>query len=243
MGWNLFNAWSTDWFRNPKGELRLLVEAIEKARMQAEHNDAVEEELLEDLKSLVREEKVEESESYEKYVTVILGSEIAFQELHTYPSGKLGNWIAEVVKIESPVHFEEMARRIAEANGISKIGSRVRASITDAALYAVNNGLLIRKGDFLWHPGSDTAAIRDRSLLNPNSRKLAYIAPEEMNLAIARVVENSIAIQPESAVQLIAKIFGYSRVTEDMRNSILESVNYAIASKIITKDGEFLKLP
>lgn len=243
MGWNLFNAWSTDWFRNPKGELRLLVEAIEKARMQAEHNDAVEEELLEDLKSLVREEKVEESESYEKYVTVILGSEIAFQELHTYPSGKLGNWIAEVVKIESPVHFEEMARRIAEANGISKIGSRVRASITDAALYAVNNGLLIRKGDFLWHPESDTAAIRDRSLLNPNSRKLAYIAPEEMNLAIARVVENSIAIQPESAVQLIAKIFGYSRVTEDMRNSILESVNYAIASKIITKDGEFLKLP
>lgn len=62
-----------------------------------------------------------------------------------------------------------------------------------------------------------------------------------MNLAIAKVVENSIAIQPESAVPLIAKIFGYSRVTEDMRRSILESINYAIEIEKITKDGDFLK--
>jgi len=62
-----------------------------------------------------------------------------------------------------------------------------------------------------------------------------------MNLAIAKVVENSIAIQSESAVPLIAKIFGYSRVTEDMRRSILESINYAIESQKITKDGDFLK--
>jgi len=62
-----------------------------------------------------------------------------------------------------------------------------------------------------------------------------------MNLAIAKVVENSIAIQPESAVPLISKIFGYSRVTEDMRASILESIKYAIESEKITKDGDFLK--
>jgi len=62
-----------------------------------------------------------------------------------------------------------------------------------------------------------------------------------MNLAIAKVVENSLAIQSESAVPLIAKIFGYSRVTEDMRRSILESINYAIESQKITKDGDFLK--
>lgn len=241
MGWNLFNVWSTDWFRNPKGELRLLVEAIEKARIQAEHNDAVEEELMEDLKSLIREDQVEQSESYEQYTVATLPAEVAFQELHTYSSGRLGNWIAEIVKIESPVHFEEMSRRIANANGVSKIGSRIRATITDATAYAVDNGLVIRKDDFLWYPENNTATIRDRSFLSPNSRKLMYIAPEEMNLAIAKVVENSIAIQPESAVPLIAKIFGYSRVTEDMRRSILESVHNALENRKITKDGDFLK--
>ncbi|WP_291143364.1 DUF4011 domain-containing protein [Flavobacterium sp. UBA7680] len=56
MGWKLFNVWSTDWFRNPQGELRLLLETIENAKNQVEHNDALEEELMDDLKNLVREE-------------------------------------------------------------------------------------------------------------------------------------------------------------------------------------------
>lgn len=241
MGWNLFHVWSTDWFRNPKEELQLLIDAIEKAKMQAEHNDAVEEELMEDLKSLIREETVEHVESYEKYTVATLPPDVSFQELANCSTGQIGNWIAEVVKIENPIHFEELVRRIADANGILKIGSNSRAKIAKATSYAVNSGLIIRKNDFVWHPEDDTVTIRDRSSLPASSRKLNYIAPEEMNLAIAKVVENSIAIQPESAVPLIAKIFGYSRVTEDMRTSILESVHNAVEDKKITKDGDFLK--
>ena len=241
MGWNLFHVWSTDWFRNPKGELGLLVEAIEKARMQAEHNDVVEEELMEDLKSLVREDNIEQSETFEEYVVATLPSAVSAQELVNYSTARIGNWIAEVVKIESPIHFEQLIRRIADANGVSKIGVRVRSKIENAISYAIHHKLIIRKIDFLWHPENDTPAIRDRSFLNSSSRKLIYIAPQEMNLAIVKVVENSIAIQAESAVPLIAKIFGFSRVTEDMRKSILESIHDALEDEKITKDGDFLK--
>lgn len=241
MGWNLYNIWSTDWFRNPAGELKLLIEAIEKAKVQAEHNDAIEEELMEELKLLIREQPEELDNSLPKYVTAILPSDVALQELHTYPMGKLGAWIQEVVKVESPIHFEEMARRIADANGISKIGSRIRASITNATDYAVKEGFIIKKNDFLWNPENHSLIIRERSLLPANSRKLAFISPEEMNLAIAKVVENSIAIQPESAVILIAKLFGYSRVTEDMKMYIIQSIDKATNDRIVIKDGEFLK--
>ena len=242
MGWNLYNVWSTDWFRNPSGELRLLVEAIEKAKTQAEHNDAIEEELMEDLKNLLREQPEELDNSLPRYVMAVLPSDVAWQELHTYPLGKLSIWIQEVVKVESPVHFEEMARRISDANGISKIGSRVRASISNATDYAVKEGLIIKKNEFLWHPESSLPIIRERSFLQPNSRKLAFISPEEMNLAITKVVENSIAIQPDAAVILIAKLFGFSRVTEEMRNYILQSIEYAITDKAVIKEGGFLKV-
>ncbi|MCC9063679.1 DUF3320 domain-containing protein [Flavobacterium piscisymbiosum] len=242
MGWKLFNVWSTDWFRNPEGELSLLMETIENAKNQIEHNDVLEEELMEDLKNLVREEPEEIDDSIPRYIKASLPTDVAHQEIHTYSLGKLGTWIQEVVKVESPVHFEEMARRIADANGISKIGSRVRASITDATNYALKAGLIKKKDDFLWHFEDHLPIIRDRSFLNPASKKLSFISDEEMNLAIIKVIESSIAIQPDNAVVLIAKLFGFARVTEDMRNHILQSLAKAVKSEVIIKDGEFLKL-
>lgn len=242
MGWKLFNVWSTDWFRNPEGELALLMENIENAKNQIEHNDVLEEELMEDLKNLVREEPEEIDDSIPRYTKASLPIDVAHQEIHIYSLGKLGAWIQDVVKAESPVHFEEMARRIADANGISKIGSRVRASLTDATNYAIRAGLIKKKDDFLWNIEDHLPVIRDRSLLNPSSKKLSFISDEEMNLAIIKVIESSIAIQPDNAVVLIAKLFGFVRVTEDMRNHILQSIAKAVKSEIIIKDGEFLKL-
>lgn len=242
MGWKLFKLWSTDWFRNPEGELRLLIETIENTKNQVEHNDALEEELMEELKNLIREEPEEIDNSLPRYTTASLPLDVAHQELHTYSPGKLALWIQEVVKIESPVHFEEMARRIADANGISKIGSRVRAAIVNSTDYAVKAGLIKQYNNFLWHIEDHIPVIRDRSRLSPNSKKLSYISPQEMNLAISKVVENSIAIQPANSVVLISKLFGFSRVTEDMRNHILKSIEDAITNNVVIKDGEFIKL-
>ena len=197
---------------------------------------------MEELKNLIREEPEEIDNSLPRYTTASLPLDVAHQELHTYSPGKLALWIQEVVKIESPVHFEEMARRIADANGISKIGIRVRSAIVNSADYAVKAGLIKQYNNFLWHIEDHIPVIRDRSSLSPNSRKLAYISPQEMNLAISKVVENSIAIQPDNAIVLISKLFGFSRVTEDMRNHILKSIEDAITSNVVIKDGEFIKL-
>lgn len=243
MGWNLLNVWSLDWFRNPAGELNLLIDTIERAKTQAEQNDTIEEELMEELKNLIREERVEELDVvYPAYELANLPPDVAHQELHMFPLVKLGNWVHDVVLVESPVHFEEMARRIADANGISKIGSRVRASLTAAADYAVSSGLISRKGDFLWHPAKELNTIRDRSLLSGNSRKIAYITPEEINHAVVKVVGDSVAIQADNAVLLVAKLLGYGRATEDMRKHIIDVIEYSKAIESIYQDGLFLKV-
>ena len=242
MGWSLYNVWSTDWFRNPEKELRSLKEAIEKAKTQTEHEDVLEEEFLEEQRKLIREVAAVEIEALNLYTTTILPSEVALQELHMHPSGKVAQWIAAVVQTESPVHFEEMARRISDANGISKIGSRVRASIENATSFAVSASMIKRKGDFLWTVEDAIVSVRDRSVLPSGSRKLIFIAPEEIHVALIKIVEESIAIQPDNAVPLIAKVFGYARVTEDMKSHLLKVIEEAVKKEVVIKDGGFLKI-
>lgn len=204
-------------------------------------DDTVAEELQQELKALIREQVEEVTVLLPVYETAVLPSEVAWQELHLQPFGKLGEWIAIVVNVESPVHFEEMARRLADASGVSKIGSRIRYTITEATKYATTSGLIKTKGDFLWHPAMETPVIRERSNLPASSKRLQYISPEEMELAIKKVVESSIAIQPDAAVPFVAKLFGFARVTEEMRKEIIGSIDLCVKNTKIMKEGEFLK--
>lgn len=242
IGWKMYRVWSTDWFRNPERELQRLIAAIETAKEQTALDDTVAEELQQELNALIREQVEEVTVLLPVYETAVLPSEIAWQELHLQPFGKLGEWIATVVNVESPVHFEEMARRLADASGVSKIGSRIRYTITEATKYATTSGLIKTKGDFLWNPAMETPVIRERSNLPPSSKRLQYISPEEMELAIKKVVESSVAIQPDAAVPFVAKLFGFARVTEEMRKEILGWIDLAVTAEIVKSDGGFLKI-
>lgn len=242
MGWKMYRVWSTDWFRNPEKELKLLIEAIEKAKSQAELDDAIDDDIQEESKGLVRDEPEETPVLIPIYKKATLAAEVSLVELHLQPLEKLAQWITDVVQVESPVHFEEVARRIADANGVSKIGTRIRSSIIEAAEYARHTGMIKVKGEFLWHPEMEVPHIRERSAFPVSSKKIQFIAPEEMHVGIRKVVESSIAIQPEVAIPLISKLFGFSRVTEDMKKYLLESIESAITSGVVIREGEFLKV-
>ena len=58
--------------------------------------------------------------------------------------------------------------------------------------------------------------IRNRVNLANSARKIKFIAPEEIALAIEKVVRDSIAIQQEDLAILFGKMFGFNRVTEDI---------------------------
>lgn len=241
IGWKMYQIWSTEWYRNPEREFQRLLEFLEKVKAQTSLDDQVEEEIQSELSALIREEPEVIDSSIPLYEVATPSIDQHIEELHLVPFGKLGHWIAEIVAKESPVHFEEMSRRILSAVGISKMGSRIRYTLEAAVDYAVNSGLVLKKEDFLWHPAMDTAIIRDRSGLNSTSKKLIYIAPEEMSEAIVKVVSESIAIQPEVAVPLIAKLFGFSRVTEELKNELLRLLELNVNAGKVKKDGELLK--
>ncbi|AHM62896.1 DNA/RNA helicase [Flammeovirgaceae bacterium 311] len=243
IGWRIHRIWSTDWFRNPERELKRVVAAIEKAHSMA----AMEEEETEpgaqpESAVLLREDGERSGNDLPVYTYAALPSEIANQELHLVPLTKLAGWVSELVKTESPIHFEEAARRMVEAAKITRVGPRIRQSLQEAVAHAQEKGDIIARGDFLWHLQMQQPQIRDRSSFPSTSKKLKFIAPEEINLAVVKVVKDAVAIQSEEAVPLIARLFGFSRVTEDIKQELLQAIEQSLQERVIVQDGAWLRM-
>ena len=62
--------------------------------------------------------------------------------------------------------------------------------------------------------------VRDRSELPAASRKLEFVAPEEIRQAILIVVEESYGIVPVELPNAVCRLFGFSRVSDDMSAAV-----------------------
>ncbi|WP_349317275.1 DUF3320 domain-containing protein [Chitinophaga sp. MM2321] len=243
IGWQIHRIWSTDWFRNPERELHRLVAAIEKAKGALLIEDEVQAAVALDTAplTLTREVVAAESREAPAYEIAVLPPTIKDQEFHLSPIGELCNWIEQVVTVESPVHFDEVARRMVEAAGITRVGPRIREVLRHAVRHADAGKRIRIKGQFLWHTSLPEPVVRNRSQLPASARKVNYISVEEMGVALEKVVKDAVAIQREDAVPFIAKMFGYSRVTEEMKEEILKAIDINIDNKVVQKEGELLK--
>jgi hypothetical protein len=238
FGWNIYRVWSTDWYRSPERELQRLLTAIEQARNITEIID-LETEVYQ--KEINRETQQDLNPKTPEYQLAEIHIEEQHPELHLYTFKQLGNWMREVVKVESPVHFDEMAKRIVEAAGLSKTGSRIRYTLTQALRAAELAGQVVVKGDFVWDTEMQIPVVRDRSKLPAAYKKLSLIAPEEIYEAIREVVSASISITEEQAIPLVAKLLGFARVTDEMKQNLSEAIGQAIRCDIITHQGINLK--
>ncbi|HVI45816.1 MAG TPA: DUF3320 domain-containing protein [Chitinophaga sp.] len=238
IGWQIHRVWSTDWFRNPAKELQRLVAAIEEAKTAVTIEDEV---AAAEPAALTREVVETIEEEIPPYQVAVLSDDIKDQEFHLSPLGKLCDWIEQVVTVESPVHFDELARRMVEAAGITRVGPRIREVLRHAVRHSDAGKRIKIKGQFLWHTTLPQPVVRNRSHLPASARKINYISVEEMGVALGKVVKDAVAIQREEAVPFIAKMFGYSRVTEDMKEEILKAIDISVGNSIVQQEGDLLK--
>ena len=150
-------------------------------------------------------------------------------DLHEAGTSRLAADVEAIVRVEGPVHIDEVSRRIMDASGVAKLGSRIRAAMEAAARYAAKNGV-VRAGDFLSIKGATDVPVRDRSSLRAASRKIEYVAPAEVREAILRVVEASFGIASEDIPLEVARLFGFAQTSAQIR-AYIENVLLAIQKK------------
>jgi hypothetical protein len=219
--------------------LQQLVAVIEQERQRIQEVAEVPAEIK--INGITRETVISEEIPVPLYETASLPAAIGQQEFHTHPIGQLCDWVQQVVTVESPVHFDEVARRMVEAAGITRVGPRIREILRHAVRHADASKRIKIKGQFLWDLSMTPPVIRNRSHLPAVARKINYISQEEIVLALEKIVKDSIAIQREDAAPLVGRMLGFNRITEEVREEIGKAIDAGIEEKIIQQEGEFLK--
>ena len=248
LGWRIHRIWSTDWFRFPDRELKKTAEAIEaaKAHIPFIHGNTPENnahgsnegEEEPEAKADTNANPIAEPKPNslaKKYKLAELSISTNGLDLHAVPCRTMMDWIQRVVEIESPVHINEVAKRIANAAGFKRIGNRIQNAVKFAATQAARSeSIQIKETSlyetFLYWTGQEQITVRDRSELPNTSRKFKLIAPEEIQEAIKLIVSESCGIEQDDLPHATCRLFGFKKVNWDMQDEI-EGIIYKMIER------------
>jgi hypothetical protein len=164
-------------------------------------------------------------------------------EIHTLPLPRVAGWVHQVVQVESPIHFEDVAERIIEALGITRVGPRIRKTLEGAARLCRSQGVVRIDGDFLWQPEMKTPPVRDRSGLPADQRRIEWISREEIREAVRMVVESAVGIAAEQLPVEVSRLLGWTRMTKTQRGPIEAVIREMVEAGDLRAQGEFLLPP
>lgn len=249
LGWEIHRIWSTDWFRNPDAEFTRLEEALAKAKVAVTRKEAQSETPSEsaapapnvDLE-VVRAEPGEAKPPAPEnvYQKAELSIHLGGNDLHAVPADRMAEWVAEVVKCESPVHNSEVQARITAAAGLKRTGRRIRDAVDAGIARAVTKKTVRRNGVFLWSPDMTKPAVRDRSALESADKKLDMVSAEEIREALSKAVELGFSLSQEDAVSEALRLLGFQRVTSQAKERLEVQVEALIEQGELKLQGGFL---
>jgi hypothetical protein len=243
MGWHIHRIWSTDFFRNPEQELRRTVAAIERANGQMAAsppaNPQPDGPLPPAANSIDRHnEEIPERFLQAQPYQIARLQIVTNKELYDLPQSQLVQWVRQVVEVEGPVHLDEVPRRIADAAG-TRLGSRIKATIEEAVAQAVRTRLIHQRGDFLW--GKEMKySVRSHANLPEFNRRMEQIAPEEVKMAVRKVVENALGMYRDDIPSAVCSLLGFGRTSEEMRRHVDGLVGQMLAEGQLKWRGDYL---
>ena len=225
-GWHIHRIWSTDWFKDPDGELRKTHEAVVHAlrapytrtRPPGEGQSSPEEPTLETASEIDRssEEPDVDLRPAEPY------QEASFRvpsrrDPHLVGMGVLAGVVRGIVEAEGPIHEEETGRRVAHLWGLQRAGSRIQAAVAAATRAAERSGQVVKTGSFL-HAAGQPEKVRDRSDVQSRTLlKAEMLPPSEIREAVRQFVRAHVGCAPTEAIVGATRLFGFRRAGPDLK--------------------------
>ncbi|MDJ0523623.1 MAG: DUF3320 domain-containing protein, partial [Planctomycetota bacterium] len=243
LGWRVHRIWAPDWVRAQGRELERLASAVDEARAGEPRPVAVEEQAPPEEAAPL--EVTDESDGdvplpgVVDYRAVNLRLRGPAAEFHVVPIGRLTSALAKVVEVEGPVHVDIAGRRLATAWGITRATGKVQARVEEAITALVEDAKGERRGDFLYYPGFEEAAVRRPA--DGVQREVDEIAPEELRACVLLVVDAYLGIAPEALVREVGRAFGYQRLGERIQATLDPVVEQLVVDGVLVREGERLR--
>ena len=163
-------------------------------------------------------------------------------EMHTPEAGAdIRRMVLEVAEIEAPVHSELVLRRVREAWGAGRAGSRIRPNF-DAALERLRREGRVRLvGDFIWPPDGGAEHVRVPDPTRPETeRRVEHVPPQELDSALAQVASGAVAASENQLTEKVAEVFGWRRRGPDISAALTESVRRLVGAGKLEQRGDAL---
>jgi very-short-patch-repair endonuclease len=246
MGWKLYRVWSTDWYRNRVESERRLIDAVEKAKtavtissvksLAPAEGDHLPKEPQRSAgpvpveractanasaTSLTVPTPVSLSDMVTEYRTCTSLPVDTHGELLEQHPQYLAMAVVAVVQVETPVHLDEVVRRIRGLWGLQRSGNRIHAAIERAASIAESRGRIRRRGQFLWAMPAQSAIPRRRSGDPP--AKIELVCDEEIAEAVKLVLKAQFATLLDDLITETSRILGI-QATHQATHSRIDSV-------------------
>jgi superfamily I DNA and/or RNA helicase/very-short-patch-repair endonuclease len=248
-GWEIHRLWSTDWFKDRGGQIERLLEVIEQSRRRAKVEQANDREQKE-LEEHEREKEIRESldEPGENAIVSLIGSHMienyvrpkvppyryaAFQKplqgLLEMPVNQLAYIIVQIANMESPIHFEDLAKRTANV-WEQKAGSRITAHIEKIVRLLHQGNHLELRDAFIWKKDGE---LRVRSRVGTNI-PAERIAPEEVQEAILMTLRAAQAgFTRQNLTNEVRSLFGFNRTGAALKQVIDDGIEALLTRSII----------
>jgi very-short-patch-repair endonuclease len=251
-GWIIHRIWSTDWFQRPIEQLERTIAAIEAAKIELD--ERLETGLLKQRAVPVEIVTVDRGDVTEIGLSDVeengLSSGLYIEaaparpgpyELHETPAGVMADLVGQVVRVEAPVHIDEVIARLRTAWGLQRAGARIEAAVEQGASLALARGLVTREGAFLSSPGIKPFP-RDRgAALSLGLRKLEMIPPSEIAAGVLHVVSSNFGATDDEIVLTVSRMLGFRATSTQLRkgisttiDSLLENFSLKREEKMIT---------
>ncbi|WP_298375646.1 DUF3320 domain-containing protein [uncultured Bradyrhizobium sp.] len=251
-GWILHRIWSTDWFLRPDEETAKVVQAIEAAKMHWRETD---ERAADSVSAVPIRFTAHEEGDVDVVVAEITNEkpDVPHYEMakfsvnrrhepHEAPLPEMLQYVVRVISAEGPIHESEIVVRIRSLWGLARAGNRIRDAVVAAVKAAKRKGEVVG-GPFYSLP-NQPVVIRDRSNVDSNTlRKPEYLPPEEVKLAISRVVEENFGAEQDQLVQAVARLFGFAATSAQLRQVVEDSLADLLDVGHLRLEGRLVSRP
>lgn len=226
-GWKIYRIWSTDWFhRRTDQEQRLLDFLHELVENQSSISGGqttyapgmpVTNSLSQTgFVSILDVIKQEDEKAYYVEFTEVVNSRLMPHELS--PS-QLAAIAKKIVEVEGPIHESEVSRRISKSFGLERAGNRIQ----QATKNALRTAELVEDKGFWSVAEQGITQVRNRSKVQSRALLLAAnLPPKEIEVAIIKVVRDSVRVAEDELILHSSRLFGFDRCGPDIKEVIVK---------------------
>ncbi|MCA1839967.1 MAG: DUF3320 domain-containing protein [Actinobacteria bacterium] len=256
LGWRLHRIWGTAWYSDRAQQESRLRNAIEDAiatqgklplRRDPRMTDGSQPELeavsLDETPTWAVTYQVSRDAAGRVSHPSFAKTQRHWLEMHD-PAAKpeLRRVIERVVAIEGPVAEELVLRRVREAWGIGRAGSRVREAFNAALSELLRANKIIRDGEgFLWMNGQVLPGVRVASTDPDTRRAVSEVSRAELELAVRKVVSDARFISWEELSTYVARLFGWTRKGPDISMALDEAIEDLVQGGALRRNGDNLE--